>query len=198
MKIGIIDYGMGNIKSITNAVNHLNHTASLLTNPDSINDYDFLILPGVGAFSEAMSKLNETGMNHAIIDCVKNGKKILGICLGMQLLFAKSYEFGETTGLGLVEGDVVPFDKEIALKVPHMGWNEAIATDNYFKDLSGDYYFVHSYYCLPKKKEVTLFLTNYGINFCSAINLNSQIYGVQFHPEKSQHLGMNLLKRILV
>jgi len=197
MNIGIIDYGMGNIRSITNAVNHLHHSATLVRSPDALRNYSFIILPGVGAFAQAMAKLKMSGMDEAIIESAKDGKKILGICLGMQLLFSKSYEFGETAGLDLIKGDVIPFTKEIGLKIPHIGWNEAISENPHFKDFSGNYYFVHSYYCFAQNKKHVLFSTNYGFDFCSAASVDNHIFGVQFHPEKSQHLGLRLLKQIL-
>lgn len=197
MKVCIVDYGMGNITSVANAVSFLGHTPNLVSDPELLNKSDFLILPGVGAFSEAMRKLKENGMESAILELVDKGKRILGICLGMQLLFSKSYEFGETRGLNIIDGDVLPFDKATTKRTPHMGWNDVATQNNDFKKYEGDYYFVHSYFCNPANKSNILFQTNYGVDFCSAVSKNDHIFGLQFHPEKSQKLGLALLNEIL-
>lgn len=197
MKIGVLDYGMGNIQSIKNAIEYLGYKADLISKPDDIEKYDFVILPGVGAFPNAMKRLQESGLTTAIYSHVENNKPILGICLGMQLLFSKSLEFEESQGLDLIEGEVLPFKNRINMKVPHMGWNNTKTNKDEFKDFEGDYYFVHSYFCLPINPNVILFKTNYEISFCSAVNVDNKIFGLQFHPEKSQKLGLSLLKYII-
>ena len=195
MKICVVDYDMGNLKSVTNALTYLGFENDLISNPVDITNYDTIILPGVGAFGLAMEILKNKKLDIAIIDAVKNGKKIIGICLGMQLLFEKSFEFGENRGLGLIKGEVIRFTKN-QLRVPHMGWNKIKAINKKYKQFESDYYFVHSYYCVPKNQKDILFETNYGFNFCSAIN-NNNIFGFQFHPEKSQKSGLKLLKEII-
>lgn len=197
MKIAIIDYGMGNIKSVQNSILHLGYTSELVSSSDEVKNFKLLILPGVGAFPEAMSRLKSTKLDLAILNHVNQGKPLLGICLGMQLLFSYSLEFSKTAGLGLISGSVLPFKETIQQKIPHMGWNYVSTVDSSYKDLEGDYYFVHSYYCNPDKHEDVLFKTNYDIDFCSAVSKNNQVYGLQFHPEKSQRLGLRLLSKII-
>jgi glutamine amidotransferase len=197
MKIGIIDYGMGNIQSVKNAIEKLNYSSHLVSNAQDISNYDFLILPGVGAFPNAMSRLEETGIDKAIFKHVELQKPILGICLGMQLLFSKSFEFGEVAGLDIVKGDVLPFVDYISEKIPHMGWNNTFSIKPEYEGFEGDYYFVHSFFCKPINSKDILFSTSYGIDYCSAVEIENRIFGVQFHPEKSQTLGLNLLKYII-
>jgi len=197
MKIGIIDYGMGNIQSVKNAIEKLGYSADLISDPTALPNYSFLILPGVGAFPNAMNKLKESNLDKAIFKHVELQKPILGICLGMQLLFSKSYEFGEKAGLGLVDGEVLPFSNYITEKVPHIGWNNAFAKKSEYTNFEGDYYFVHSFFCKTNNPEDVMFVSNYDIDYCSAVEIENRIFGVQFHPEKSQTLGLNLLKYIL-
>ena len=197
MKICIIDYGMGNIKSVSNAIEHLDKKADLISDPTLVNNYDIIILPGVGAFKRAMEVLNERKLDIAIKKAAKEGKRIIGFCLGMQLLFSSSEEFGHSEGLDLIKGEVLPFNHEINLRIPHVGWNTAYSLRDDFKDLEGDFYFVHSFYCKPNNKNEILFETEYGVDFCSAVLKDNQIFGFQFHPEKSQKSGLKLLKKIL-
>lgn len=197
MSIALINYGMGNLTSVKNSLEFIGFDIEVVDDKEALLNFDTLILPGVGAFAKAMDKLNETGMGEAIKLAAEQGKKIIGICLGMQLLFEESHEFGRHKGLGLIKGDVLPFEGKIDLRIPHMGWNEAICTRPEFESLSGDFYFVHSYYCNPAKEENILFKTSYGIDFCSGVVENDQIFGLQFHPEKSQKSGLELLKKIL-
>ena len=197
MKVCIIDYGMGNIKSVSNAIENLGKETDLISDPKLIDNYDIIILPGVGAFKRAMEVLTEKKLDIAIKKAVSNGKRIIGFCLGMQLLFSSSKEFGYSEGLNLINGEVLPFDKKINLRIPHMGWNTARSNNDDFKDFEGDYYYVHSFYCEPSNKNEVLFKTDYGIDFCSAVMKDHQIFGFQFHPEKSQKNGLRLLEKVL-
>lgn len=197
MKICIIDYGMGNITSVFNAIKYLKKDVELVSDANDIVNFDVIILPGVGAFPEAMEVLANNEIDIAIKESVIKGKRLVGICLGMQLLFSESTEFGLTKGLNLVEGRVMPFSPNDGLQIPHMGWNTSTSEIDGFKNFNGNYYFVHSYYCSPKDPKNILFETNYGIKFCSGIKANDQIFGFQFHPEKSQNLGIQLLDKVL-
>lgn len=195
MKIGILNYDQGNIKSLKNAINHIGYECDLVSSPSRIMDYNVLFLPGVGAFDNAMNCLESNGLIDPINEFVSNGKKLIGICLGMQLLFDRSLEFGDFKGLGLIKGEVLPLIEKTHLKVPHVGWNNINSTRN-DQHLEGDYYFVHSYYCNPKNAKDILFTIFYGNEFCCAVKKDN-IIGFQFHPEKSQKKGLELLKWIL-
>lgn len=198
--IGIIDYNMGNLASVYNACHLLDTKASIVTNPEDLKNFDRIILPGVGAFADAMEHLNTTGMKDAIYEYSKSGKPMIGICLGMQLLFESSQEFGHTDGLGLIEGKVVKFDKSKMnedVKIPHMGWN-TIQNNNHklFEGLKDPYlYFVHSYHAVTDDKNV-IGKTTYGYDFVSAVNKDN-IYGFQPHPEKSHDNGLKILKNFM-
>lgn len=192
--IAVIDYGMGNLMSVWKAVEHLGFRCIVTSKKEEINSASHLILPGVGAFRDAMKNLKERDLIDTIIDnCVKNGKPLLGICLGMQVLFEESEEFGIHKGFGILRGRVVRFN--LNLKVPHMGWNTVklrkntplIDRDEQF------FYFVHSYYVVPADKSIITGTTEYGINFASCIN-SGNIFATQFHPEKSERQGLQLLK----
>jgi glutamine amidotransferase len=198
MSIALLDYGMGNLTSVENSLRYIGFDVEVADNVEALPSFDTIILPGVGAFAKAMEKLNSTGMGGAIKDAALQGKRIVGICLGMQLLFEESHEFGVHQGLGLIKGDVLPFEGKIDLCIPHMGWNETKSAKSEFDEYNGDYYFVHSFYCNPTNEENVLFKTNYGIEYCSGIVENNQIFGLQFHPEKSQKSGLELLKKILL
>lgn len=197
MRICIINYGMGNIKSVTNAIEFIGKSVDVITDSNSVKNYDIIILPGVGAFKKAMEILTKNKLDIAIKKASNDGKKIIGFCLGMQLLFSSSEEFGHSIGLNLIEGKVLPFPLDTNLLVPHMGWNKVISCKENYKDFEADYYFVHSFYCKPSDENQILFESNYGINFCSAVVKDEQIFGFQFHPEKSQKAGINLLNKIL-
>ncbi|QEK11913.1 imidazole glycerol phosphate synthase subunit HisH [Crassaminicella thermophila] len=192
--IAIIDYGVGNLKSVYKALIKLGFKAQITAKEEDINKSNGIILPGVGAFRDAINHLIDSGL----IDCLKkniySGKPILGICLGMQLLYDKSYEDGEWDGLGLLKGDVVRFGD--GLKVPHMGWNQLVkgVDDPIGKDVEGEYvYFVHSYYVKPQKNEEVVFWTDYGVKVPAVVR-KGNILGMQFHPEKSGETGMKLLR----
>ena len=203
--IGIVDYNMGNLASVINAFAKVGADATLESDPSKLSQYDKLILPGVGAYGDAMEHLKENGMDEAVIAFAASGKPLLGICLGMQLLFDSSKEFGETQGLGLIPGKVVAFDEnkfDHPLKVPHMGWNEmfqqSVGTDSHvcplFQGMADDFYlyFVHSYHAVCDDK-YAIGKTHYGYEFVSAIQ-NGNIYGIQPHPEKSHENGLKIIE----
>lgn len=200
--LALIDYGMGNLRSITNAINKIGYRVALVKKPEELSKHSKMILPGVGAFRDAIRQLNETGMNEAILEFSKNGKHILGICLGMQLLFDKSYEFGEHAGLGLVDGNVVAFDKakfKESLKIPHVGWNTLHVKKNskLLKQMETRVYlyFTHSFHVLTCENNI-IGKTFYGYEFASMIEKNN-IYGFQPHPEKSHENGLKILKNFM-
>ncbi len=198
--IAIVNYGSGNIQAIGNIYNRLNISFIIAEKSEDLERATKIILPGVGAFDRAMSELEKSGMRAVLDEHVLLKKKpVLGICVGMQLL-AKSSEEGFLDGLGWIDGEVKKFDHasfKQATHLPHMGWNNVVPIkDNQLfenVDLSSGYYFLHSYYFSCNKKEDILAVTNYGEQFASAVN-SGNIYGTQFHPEKSHHAGIQLLK----
>ena len=190
---------MGNLASVINAFAKVGADATLESDPSKLSQYDKLILPGVGAYGDAMEHLKENGMDEAVIAFAASGKPLLGICLGMQLLFESSEEFGETQGLGLIPGKVVAFDEnkfDHHLKVPHMGWNELFQQKEtaLFDGLDKDFYlyFVHSYHAVCDDK-YAIGKTHYGYEFVSAVQ-NRNIYGIQPHPEKSHENGLKIIE----
>jgi imidazole glycerol-phosphate synthase subunit HisH len=193
--IAIIDYGVGNLKSVYKALKCLGFEVSITSKEDEINNAKALILPGVGAFKDAMDNLNKSGLVNCIKRNINEGKPVLGICLGMQLFYEKSYEDGEHVGLGVLKGEIVRFSDE--LKVPHMGWNNFIkgSEDSIAKDIKdSEYvYFVHSYYLKPEDKDEVVLWTDYGAKVPAVIRKDN-IIGMQFHPEKSGGTGLKLLK----
>lgn len=196
--IGIIDYGMGNLRSVQKALEHLQVDARIVRLPSELNDVDGLILPGVGAFRDAIAELKRHDFVQAIRDHVNAETPFLGICLGLQLFFETSYEDGTYEGLGILAGDVTRFQPEADVKIPHMGWNaiQLKHSNDLFRGLSsGDYfYFVHSYFVRPRDEEVVTATTTHGTQtFVSAVSRGS-LYATQFHPEKSQRVGLHLLK----
>jgi glutamine amidotransferase len=205
-KIAIIDYGFGNIKSVLNALYHLNVKAAVINDSISqICNFDGIILPGVGAFKPAMNFLRYKGFDKALYDYVNSGKMLYGICLGFQLLFDISYENGQHNGLGLIHGEVKQFNhKDLHLKVPHMGWNNISIIDNniyarsMFKNILNNesFYFVHSYYASPYNISQASSLCTFGIQFCSSIAYKN-IWGSQFHPEKSSCNGLQILRNFI-
>ncbi len=197
--IGIVDYNMGNLASVINAFAKVGADAKLESDPSKLAQYDKLILPGVGAFGDAMEHLQSNGMDEAVKAFALSGKPLLGICLGMQLLFESSEEFGSTEGLGLIPGKVVAFDKgkfDHPQKVPHMGWNELFVQHDtsIFSGLNNDFYlyFVHSFHAICDDK-YTIGKTHYGYEFVSAVQ-NGNIYGIQPHPEKSHKNGLKIIE----
>ena len=195
--IGIIDYNMGNLASVLNACDKLKIDAKIETKAENLKNYDKLILPGVGAFADAMEHLKENNLDEAIKEFAKSGKFIFGVCLGMQLLFESSEEFGKKDGLSLIDGEVKYFDKtefQSKLKIPHMGWNKIFKKNSkIFENLNDEFYlyFVHSLHCNTDEKNI-IGRTFYGYEFVSAVNKDN-IYGIQPHPEKSHNIGLEIL-----
>jgi len=205
--IAIVDYDMGNLRSVANAFRRLGATVSLTRDPAVIAGASHVVLPGVGAFKDCMTNLTAFGLVEPVIRSIESGKPFLGICLGLQLLFEQSLEFGLHKGFGLLKGQVVRFDDHMVgddgrpLKIPHMGWNDIRQEKDsvLLRDIpDGSYfYFVHSYYAQPAEPEaVNLTTTEYGVRFTSAIEVGN-IMACQFHPEKSQALGLKILKNFM-
>ena len=199
--IAIIDYGVGNLFSLSSSFKSIGADTIVTGDPEIIKTAEKLILPGVGAFSDAAEKLKQSGLDKVIIEETTKGKPLLGICLGMQMLFEKSFEYGEHKGLGLIPGSVVLMKSVIPpeLKVPHIGWNGLIFPENkpksrLFKYLNdGDHmYFVHSFYATDCEDFVSS-KTEYGALLTASAE-NKNVYGVQFHPEKSGEKGLSILK----
>lgn len=199
--LGIVDYNIGNLASVQNAILKVGESAKIESDPLKLKDYDKIILPGVGAFGDAMEHLQKSGMQEAILEFIKSGKFLLGICLGMQLLFQKSYEFGEHSGLGLLEGEIIHFEKatlQKGEKIPHMGWNlvKKVKNSALLEGLEDSFYlyFVHSYYLGESKN--ALGMSHYGIDFVSIVQ-KENIFGIQPHPEKSHNVGLKILKNFV-
>jgi glutamine amidotransferase len=195
----IIDYGMGNLRSVEKTLESMGFAASISSDPAALRSSDRLILPGVGAFGDAMSNLRKAGLDRVIREAVGAGTPLLGLCLGLQLLFDEGEEFGRHEGLGLIPGRVLRL-QEPRLRVPHVGWNqiEGLRSDPLLCGLpEGTYfYFVHSYYVELECPEDALAWTEYGRRFCS-IARRGNVWGAQFHPEKSQDAGKRLLRNFL-
>lgn len=196
--IAIIDYGMGNLYSVRNTFAALGLATDIIDSGKNIMAYQKLILPGVGAFGDAMKELNRKGLTEAIKDFVSQGRPFLGICLGMQLLLDHSEESPRTKGLGIIPGIVKRFSGN--LKVPHMGWNkiQVKKKGSLFKAMPREIYtyFCHSYYVAPKDKSAVAGETEYGRRFASIVE-KDRVYGMQFHPEKSQDTGLQLLRNFI-
>lgn len=196
--VGIIDYGLGNAKSVFNMILRAGGIPHLVSNPAEINQMDILILPGVGSFDNAISKLENLNMIDSIRQFPEDKNKLLiGICLGFQLLFDSSEE-GIKKGLSLVEGEVKQFRGERGSKLLNMGWRKIESKDAVFKSIheTQKFYFVHKYYGLPNDKNVSIARTHHGIDFCCAIR-SINIIGFQFHPEKSHNYGLELFQNLL-
>lgn len=192
--IGIIDYGMGNLRSVQKGFERAGFQAALCSESERLAGFDGLVLPGVGAFGDAMRNLRKSGLDGAIIEFVGSGRQLLGICLGMQLLFTTSEEHGAHCGLGLIEGEVLRLPRTV--KTPHMGWN-VVSKKRNVELLDGvetgsRFYFVHSYYCAPSDETWVVSTTPYGLDFASAVG-RGNIWGLQYHPEKSSALGLRIL-----
>lgn len=202
MKIAIVDYNMGNLASIKNAFSLLGQKVVLESDATKFKNYDKLLLPGVGAFGDAMAHLRDREMIEPLKEFAKSGKYMFGICLGMQLLFQSSQEFGDNEGLGLIDGIVVHFDTtkfDQKLKVPHMGWNRVFTKEHpLFNGLDDKHYlyFVHSYHAICTNKDDIIGKTIYGYEFSSAIAHNN-ILGIQPHPEKSHQNGLKIVENFI-
>ena len=203
--IAVIDYGMGNLRSVQKALEFVGAKVIVTHDPDLILNANSVVLPGVGAFKDCMANLKKLKLVDPIRKFIDGGKPFLGICLGLQVLFEESEEYGPVAGLGILPGKVVKFPGESSetkngrpIKIPHMGWNQIKVKKNVplFGGV-GDapyFYFVHSYYVVPEDQNMIATVTNYGIEFVSGIQ-HKNIYAFQFHPEKSQTLGLSILER---
>ena len=203
--IAVIDYGMGNLRSVQKALEFVGAKVIVTHDPGLILKADSVVLPGVGAFKDCMANLKELKLVEPIRKFIDGGKPFLGICLGLQVLFEESEEYGPVGGLGILPGKVVKFTgveadlkKGSSLKIPHMGWNQIKIKKDLplFEGVGGApyFYFVHSYYVVPKNSEIIATVTHYGVEFVSGIQHNN-IYAFQFHPEKSQTLGLSILEQ---
>lgn len=197
--VGIIDYGVGNLFSLKSSFSEIGEEVFVSSDPHELSKADRLVLPGVGAFGNAIDKLRESGLDKFVIEQANMGKPLLGICLGMQLLFDDSFEYGHHQGLGLLRGSVVPMEGQLPkeLKIPHIGWNSLHKVNPDSKILSkvqeGQYvYFVHSFY-VSGCEESLASTTEYGITVTAAVE-KGNVYGCQFHPEKSGQVGLNILR----
>jgi glutamine amidotransferase len=200
--IAVVDYEMGNLRSVAKALEKVGADAVVTSDGHVIADAAGLVLPGVGAFADCMRNLDRARLIQPILDFIRTGRPFFGICLGLQLLFTEGFEFGRHDGLGVIRGSVVrftglPFEGDGRLKVPHMGWNRvrwntrtapfnAVSDDDYF-------YFVHSFYVVPEDLDDAAGTTDYGIQFVSAVR-HDNVFATQFHPEKSQDRGLSILK----
>jgi glutamine amidotransferase len=203
--IAVIDYGMGNLRSVQKALEHVGAKVIVTNDPKLIISADSVVLPGVGAFKDCMANLTQLKLVDPIRKFIDGGKPFLGICLGLQVLFEESEEYGPVAGLGILPGKVLKFTSASSetkggppIKIPHIGWNnievkkkvplfDKLGTESYF-------YFVHSYYVVPEDRSMVATVTNYGVEFVSGIQYRN-IYAFQFHPEKSQTVGLSLLER---
>ena len=208
-KVAIVDYGVGNLFSVKHACDSVGLQASITSLKQEILSAEAVILPGVGAFGEAMDALKRLDLIHVLKEVAASSRPFMGICLGMHLLMDESHEFGNHKGLGIIKGSVIPFDKPVdisgkRLKIPHIGWNHVCKKDDSNGNSWGDspleglndgefMYFVHSYYVAPSEDSWVALETDYGGDFCSMI-WRDNLSATQFHPEKSQELGLRILK----
>ena len=194
--IAIIDYGVGNLFSLQSSFRKIGADILVTSDPEELRKADKLILPGVGAFADAARKLRESGLDRVVKEEAARGKPIMGICLGMQMLFEKSFEYGEHQGLGLLKGQVISMEGKIPsdLKIPHMGWNKLeVKQGRLLKEVDGQYvYFVHSFYASGCEDSLSA-VTEYGAPITAAVE-QGNIYGCQFHPEKSGNVGLSILR----
>ncbi len=192
--IAVIDYDSGNVRSVAKALEFIGARTTITNNKNTILSADAIILPGQGAFGDCMRKLKEYDLIDTIFKFIDNKKPFLGICVGLQLLFDKSFEFGEHDGFGIIPGTVTRFPSKKGYPIPHMGWNTvSIRNDPLFKDIRDNsyFYFVHSYYAKANEGEIAY--TDYILKFTSAVHVGN-VWGVQFHPEKSQEVGLKLMR----
>ena len=195
--IAIVDYQMGNLRSVQKAFERVGHAAAITADPKVLEQADHVVLPGVGAFADAIAEIRRRELIEPIRAAIESNKPFLGICLGLQMLFDVSYEDGEHEGLGVIPGEVRRFDVPPEYKVPHMGWNHVAQRRQppIFKGIAdgSHFYFVHSYYVVPKDESVIAGEASYPEPFCAAI-WRDNLFATQFHPEKSQAAGLQLLK----
>lgn len=197
MLIAIIDYGVGNLASVQNAFRQVGYETLITSQPEQILKAERVVLPGVGAFADGMASLRKSGLDQVVYELVKREIPLLGVCLGMQMLFTDSEEDGIHNGLNLIPGRVRRFDLPSGYKVPHMGWNQiSVRPDSrLFKGIPDHsyFYFVHSYYTQPENMDVSAAQSHYGIEFTCAVETGN-VMGAQFHPEKSGRLGLAVLR----
>jgi glutamine amidotransferase len=197
--VAIIDYGMGNVASVQKALNFLKIENIITSDHNEISASTAILLPGVGSFKQGMANLNERGLVELLTkEVIENKKKFLGICLGMQLSMDQGSEPEVTKGLGWISGEVIKFELE-NLAIPHMGWNSITNKNNkYFNNLDqSDFYFVHSYHVVPNDKSTIAATVNYGFEVVASLH-NNNIFATQFHPEKSQNAGLELIKNYFI
>lgn len=200
-RVGVIDYGGGNLRNVLNVLKYLGHEGSLVSGPNDFAGIDRLVFPGVGAFGDCAGELDRRGLRGPLVDWVRSDRPYFGICLGYQVLFESSSECPEVKGLGVFEGEVVRFPLDLGLKVPHMGWNRVDPVDRDFyvwKDAPDPLYlyFVHSFYPRPADHRIIASTTEYGDQFASSIASGNTFAG-QFHPERSQEAGLRLMANFL-
>lgn len=195
--IAIIDYGAGNLQSVKKALDFIGAESVITDDPKVIMSADKILLPGVGSFGDTMDSMEKNGLVETVKECAQSGKPFLGICLGLQLLFEESEESPGVKGLGIFKGKIRKFSPDMGLKIPHIGWNSLSIKqkDGIFKDIPENsyVYFVHSYYLLAEDENDIATVTNYGIDFHSAVGKNN-IFATQFHPEKSGDVGLQILR----
>lgn len=198
-KIVIIDYGVGNFRNVQKAFQTVGATAEITESALMVSNAGAVVLPGVGAFGDAIDNLRQRGLDEPVLQAVRSGKPVLGICVGLQLLFDKSDEMGRHTGLGILPGKIVRFP-ESKLPVPHMGWNQIHRVQEHplLKHIvDGDFaYFAHSYYAEPDHPDHTIGYTDYGLKYASVVG-HDNVCAIQFHPEKSQQVGLQILKNFV-
>jgi glutamine amidotransferase len=208
VNISIIDYGMGNLRSVQNGFRAVGATAQVVSKAEDVRRADAVVLPGVGAFRDCMENLAEAGLTEAVKEAIGSGKPFLGICLGLQILFETSREFGETPGLGHFKGEVIPFPAGMSngsgnrLKIPHMGWNQLVLVASsqipVLQDVGAGawFYFVHSFYVSPVDEGIVATRTEYGVPFVSSV-YRDNVFACQFHPERSGPLGLRVLQNYI-
>jgi len=200
--VAVVDGGTGNLRSVENALTHVGARAIVTSDPDLVRRADKVVVPGQGAFRDCMRGLTEKGLDQAVREIVTAGKPYLGICLGLQILFEESEEHGPCAGLGILPGKVVRFrDLAAGMKIPHMGWNQVrVARDEWLWRGNADgahAYFVHSYHAVPADASLTALTSDYGGTICAAVRRDN-LFACQFHPEKSQKVGLTLLANFVV
>jgi len=199
--IGVIDYGAGNLKSVSNSLGAMNAKAKLVKSPEDLNEVTSIIFPGVGSFGDSAHHLEEQNLFGSLKNWILQDRPFLGICIGFQMLFETSDESPEATGLGILPGKVVRFDQKQTLKIPHMGWNKIIIkqkSDPIWEGIEENphFYFVHSFYPEPDENKIIASTTPYGCEFTSSVR-RGNLFATQFHPEKSQGAGLRLIRNFL-